>query len=648
MYLAFGANEQSGTVISTFLNDYQRKTEAFYSPRIHPSYTHLAYDGTTLYFAGKWEWEQDGSTTGFSSSTVANLWEYSNWNTFSGQTLSIYGNAFPIGDSYTNALKPDVTGLAVQNGNNNLIIARGKVNSLRIVTKQTGVLRQEYTSFTNPKLCKIDGNGFLWFAHGRTGSEIVEKFSINNTTGAITTTGLTITGFTNIRAITTSPDSTTIAIADASTFHQVKGFSTSSGSLSWTLGRAESYSTNATVYNDKFMFTNYEDLEDRLSFLTYESDGSLWVNDSGNERMLKFSASRNYVDNVIWKSNFYDVKVDATDPTRVFAHFLEYQVDYSKSIQTGNSNGAWTLVRNWGAADVLAREKISIKNLEKIKHIETFSNGRTYALVLDFATNYDILRFVELVNGGTFRNTGVMINDSFNRSTLKSGGRITRGNIVNGDWVFYERLISGFNSANNPVLGLEREVGRLAAANKPFADFPFDFGEKTKDGTMILFRREKDGVGNYHLAGYKEGSNDQTFKTLKGVAYADNSAYPLGTNTYDVRTSVGNLGSAPIAMDNWFIWGYYGEFWRNTQTNYWQMLTQDGLFLYDFGANGTQKAVDWHDTIPGMAGNAFSPQLVKVNGQVYLYHNDESWHGGIHRWKINNLDSIKEFKLLLK
>lgn len=47
-----------------------------------------------------------------------------------------------------------------------------------------------------------------------------------------------------------------------------------------------------------------------------------------------------------------------------------------------------------------------------------------------------------------------------------------------------------------------------------------------------------------------------------------------------------------------------------------------------------------------IAGNPLSPVLVKgPDGSLYLYHNDESGHSGIHRRKISNLESVKEQNL---
>jgi hypothetical protein len=44
-----------------------------------------------------------------------------------------------------------------------------------------------------------------------------------------------------------------------------------------------------------------------------------------------------------------------------------------------------------------------------------------------------------------------------------------------------------------------------------------------------------------------------------------------------------------------------------------------------------------------MAGNVMSFSLVKdSNGDLYLYHNDEGHHSGMHRWKISGMNTISE------
>src|SRR5262245_45345760 len=42
-----------------------------------------------------------------------------------------------------------------------------------------------------------------------------------------------------------------------------------------------------------------------------------------------------------------------------------------------------------------------------------------------------------------------------------------------------------------------------------------------------------------------------------------------------------------------------------------------------------------------MAGNAFEGGLTYVDGKYYIYHNDEWYHGGIHRWRVDGLDTLQ-------
>ena len=109
------------------------------------------------------------------------------------------------------------------------------------------------------------------------------------------------------------------------------------------------------------------------------------------------------------------------------------------------------------------------------------------------------------------------------------------------------------------------------------------------------------------------------------------------------------------------IVGFNGEGWRGGQANQW--LHYDGatgLFLGQFGTvNGVHDLphssfdyVGGGYATPGSAGNSFGAILVQVPGDgadatavpsiasdaLYLYHNDESVHGGVHRWRVSGLD----------
>lgn len=102
------------------------------------------------------------------------------------------------------------------------------------------------------------------------------------------------------------------------------------------------------------------------------------------------------------------------------------------------------------------------------------------------------------------------------------------------------------------------------------------------------------------------------------------------------------------------IVGFNGEGWHNGEANQW--LHYDGvtgLFLGQFGtvnnAHDLSPKFDYAGggyALPGAAGNAFGANLVSgPDGKVYLYHNDESAHGGVHRWSLSGLEHIERFRV---
>jgi hypothetical protein len=79
---------------------------------------------------------------------------------------------------------------------------------------------------------------------------------------------------------------------------------------------------------------------------------------------------------------------------------------------------------------------------------------------------------------------------------------------------------------------------------------------------------------------------------------------------------------------------------------------RNGLFIgqfgrpnshFDFHCGGehmTQGLQKWD--LPGHGGNSFSPSLVpgRTDDELFMYHNEESPHGGVPRWRISGLNSI--------
>ena len=100
------------------------------------------------------------------------------------------------------------------------------------------------------------------------------------------------------------------------------------------------------------------------------------------------------------------------------------------------------------------------------------------------------------------------------------------------------------------------------------------------------------------------------------------------------------------------IYGFHGEFWKNSEANQFLHFSDSGLFVgqfgrpnhdkhfwqYAVGRQGTDGLRFW--ALSGNAGNAFSPSFVTANATRFVYHNDESSHGGVHRWRLDGADDV--------
>jgi hypothetical protein len=109
--------------------------------------------------------------------------------------------------------------------------------------------------------------------------------------------------------------------------------------------------------------------------------------------------------------------------------------------------------------------------------------------------------------------------------------------------------------------------------------------------------------------------------------------------TFELRDEVHYPASIVTAAGADIVYGYHGEGWRQGQANQWLHYQDDGLFIGQFGT----PTYAWRNKVEaraGSAGNAFAPALVTVGGKLYLWHNDESVHAGVHRWRIDDVESV--------
>ena len=531
-----------------------------------------------------------------------------------------------------------ISAMAVQKNGNYLFVARKKDNTIRVVNKTTGALVRTLT-FTTPRGLAIDGDNNLWVIHG---TNLVQKFAIQND-GTLSAARVTLNVI-DPMAIAVSPDNSTVAVCDGGSSEQVKAFSVSTGASSWVLGQAGGYTSDPNVNDYKFFFVDRNKGVNNTftTFIAFAPDGSFWVGDGGNYRAQHYSSSRTFIDRIMYLPHSYSVAVDRNDPTKVFNEYMEFKIDYSKPLAP--NNGSWTLVRNYRATLPQNYYKDFIRDI--FKSLITLSNGRTYAMLTKTTGDYKTT-LVELPVNAPMRFTGIEFG-AFENPLIEPKGDLKRysNGGIGRSAVFSNCKFKGFDSSNNPIWDAPIVLSTIYPVQ---GTDPVDFGgaqmgQTTASGLLITFDKEGSQLGRgigYHLGAIKPGENKFTWKTCKATSTTYTGDFPK-----DGRFDIGNGVRAPgcaggvFVVDDNILWNYHGEFWKNSQTNFWNHFSDDGLMIGQFG---TWKTNFTASAPAELAGNTFSSAVVKgPDGNLYVYHNDESIHAGVHRWKVTGLNTISE------
>ncbi|MBG9377063.1 hypothetical protein I5907_12535 [Panacibacter sp. DH6] len=529
-----------------------------------------------------------------------------------------------------------ISGIAVQHKANYLFVAYDKLNELHVLDKRTGRLVKKIP-VNKPRAVTVDRQDNVWIIYDKQENTIVGKFDIEN---GLSRPIIRLTNLQQPLAIAVSPDNKMVLVADGGNSQQLKAYDNSGGEFLWSYGKAGGYATDPTVSDDKFFFR--EDRTGPATFIAFEKDGSFWVEDSGNDRVQHFSASRKWIDRIMYRSISYSMFVDHNQPSRVFSDYLEFSIDYTKPLSA--NNGSWTLVRNWGY-NVPAEWD---DKYNRLRCVNTLKNGRTYALQHRIANNNSKGKWVlvELPGKGQLRFTNIEIPDN---TQLYPDGSLRRvSKLVPGrPTTWTQRTLKDFDDSDNPVWNEETVLASSPAATKYDPLFwgninKLKAGEITSSNLVISFDGglTPNGSDGYHLGAIKVNGNEWLWRTANSTTKAYKGVYP-GDGSYDNGNNVKYAGSVALVNDRNIFWGYHGEFWKNSQVNKWTHVYDDGLFVGQFGVTG--KEVENLEAPAGMAGNAFAAALVEdKEGNLYLYHNDESYHSGIHRWHISGFNTITE------
>lgn len=565
-----------------------------------------------------------------------------------------------------------IGGVGVQKSGNFLFVSRPNQNEIKTYHKVNGTLDQTNTTWTLPGAMAVSASGAVWLAVS-TGGGVCNKILKLNVSGAgaLSASGIEITGLVNARAVAVDPTEAIVLVMDSN--HQVKAFNASDGSVrsawgnSGTLGVDGGYAASPTVTNTKFMFANTIGFGSSAGAVAYEPDGSWWLSDAGNCRLLHFTSgnSPSYIETVAWAAHAYSCKLDQNDPTRLFHSYLEFAIDYNVAPDSG-----WTLVRNWFSTALTAA------TFNDMKYVTTFPNGRTYAL-----SNFT---FVELTPTG-LRNTGIPI--WFNPPvSMEANGDIyyVESKVEGQVCRVFKNSFVGFDGSNNPVwaaaantlpaelvyttevlptnfpptvttdINMDQNAALTAGGILPFYNL-VSFGSPTSEYNHFGGVHAETGLVKFNT--HKATPANLVSTAQETGLYPEGPIFPLGmaVGTF----GGGQLRYVPGTTDIFTC--YRGENWGSNQTNVWYHWDESGLMLGRFGPaapyfaaaslqfpgflDGTAASFNPNSFkgLLGMAGNTAWGGIGLVNGKYYIFQNDEWYHSGPSRWCVSNCESIQRF-----
>lgn len=596
-------------------------------------------DGSRVYFAcPKTQdsatdlWTLPGAVCAFDPATGA----VSNFT----NGYAIYEKWHPFSNGVRVGTQPGISGLAVQkNGGGYLAVSVGADDTVYLLDKVTGSVVKAI-AVSAPGALAFDNADNLWVASG---TSVVRYTNLSGTPVA----GTTITGFQKPLAMTVSPSGSNqpdlLLVADGGSSQQVKAYGMG-GVAQWALGQAGGYASSPTVTTDKFWFMEAEafgssEPDAETTSIAFQPDGSFWLIDPMNCRMLRFGLSAtagvapSYETQIAYRGVAYVTAVDRNNPTRVFScsrgKWLEYQVDYTKTLAP--DNGSWTLVRNWSRALPAGVTDFAFQGFMSVA---TLSNGRTYGLARDNTlTSPQRARVFELPSSGNLRDTGVTVPVYF----VAGDGSLTSQSLSGNTITFSRQTLAGFDASHNPLWNAASVIASapaVAGVNPRSGSNGNGPNIATTAANRLVFfdHSKNDGMhlGGIDLGGGASGWTWQSAPAIPGQV-------PLiGDGSYDNSPNIHYGGGLCDAAGNTIVFTYKGEFWSNSQANQLMNYHDSGLFIGQFGTPGNGPA----KTPQGAAGNLAMPYVVVHGGKTYVYTNDESVHGGVHRWRIDGLNTV--------
>jgi hypothetical protein len=536
------------------------------------------------------------------------------------------------------------TGLAVQRQGKLLAVAHGGRNLIRLFDKTSGAAIKEFAVPLTSKAVNqlaMTPAGDLWVVSG---SRVLRYAELSGQPSVAAAIGELVKP---LAVATAESGDEGVWVADGGASQQIKKFDRA-GRLERVIGLKGGYATDPSVAPDKLCFAAEEGREQTA--IGVPSDGSVWVVDRCNNRTLRFPLKAHDPlqsdAQIAYLPAVYTNTVDLGNPRRVFANFLEFEVERDVALTPGKG---WKLVRNWlaGMPRGLIDDRAMNRGFGGFSSVVTLANGRTFGLLAAQGRQH----IVELSASGPLR-----IVKTF---AQPMPGTTARALYENGDLGYSltgpttqsaMRLpLTGFDAAGDPVWS--SEPVKLASVPKlpgspwyrgAFSGMPPRF-PLTASGNVVFFDQAVEGNEGFHLGAAKLGSTEWLWQASPTGALDGKGSF----QTKQIDGSVQYGGNVVWTFGRHIIYGYHGEFYKDMRTggvgqaNQFMHFDESGLFIGQFGAMSTRPAPP---NLAGLSGNAFSPTLVHDGKNLYLYHNDESTHGGIHRWRIDGWDDVNEMR----
>ena len=491
-------------------------------------------------------------------------------------------------------------------------------------------------------------------------------------------------------AIAVSPLDGALFVADEAR-NQVLVFDPASGAQRAALGvRGGAAAAGPAARPDAWDFAN-------ASYLALDDDGSLWVGDAGSQRTLHLAIDGDALTElgaISFVPASYASAVPAADATRIFsAPMLEFSVNYSLPLGVP---GAWSLARNWGAGADRAffGHTRSFAGFRDVAVVQ----GRTFALAglwPNDKTNSSTAALVELVEPSAAGAGGILPLRLLCKKA--HGDCLCADGSLNADGAYhYAELHTGPGFAYQSFYAVPLAIDAAGAASYacPSAGCPllaavnltlnasdslaYRVGmgggglPTTADGRLlIVLDAQKQRGGGMHLgalpAAGRAGAQWAWKASPWGAwrlnwTFSEQDGVNVSTPVIDPATADGRFGADDAALDYptgravvdpagpSLVYSFSGEGWLNAEANqflHWHAPT--GLFVGQFGTPNKSFFQATHSQYAqaGQAGNSFNPSLVRApGGALYLYHNDESQHDGVHRWRFDGAETLRELEFL--